>query len=221
MYKPSRSARTGDSWQRKIIAGSRSGTGYLAALGFSPDSRILVSSCEGARTNIWNAVEGTLAGQLTGERGGLRGPVAFSPDQQTLFTIESRVSVSMWDVATCKLQTTLSQPGEAVTYLALSGDGTTLAAGYLTRLCVWDVASQTVLMHKRVERLNTLAFGPQGELVASLDNGRLEFWNPRAGQLQRTMTLHPDRGAVQQLLFDDDSRAFALYGNGTIDVLSL
>jgi WD40 repeat protein len=191
-------------------------------LAFSPDSQFLVSSCDGSRTNLWHARTGTLAGKLEGERGALKGPLAFRPDGDVLFTIDSYYNVSSWNPADFQLNTTLSERRTSLTYLALSRDGKTLAAGNATRLCVWDLAKHAQLIEYPVKELNALAFSPEGSLVASVGRGKFEFWDARLGRIRRTVSVGEDRGAVRSIEFSPSGReAYTLNNDGTIDVLAL
>jgi WD40 repeat protein len=86
---------------------------------------------------------------------------------------------------------------------------------------VWDVASQSKLLHKEVKDLNTLVFSPDGSLVVSLGRAKLEVWDSHTGEIKRTLVSRDDRCAISQVVFDrGGTRAFALNTNGTIDAIA-
>jgi len=128
--------------------------------------------------------------------------MAFSPDGKTLAFgagwLEKQAGlgvtgeIELWDVATGKNIATLeSQPGKgcfsnlsaAVSSLAFSPDGKTLASGGSTTAELSDVATRriTATLQERGRHVHCVAFSPDGGTLISLSTGfpgrnTIELW---------------------------------------------
>jgi WD40 repeat protein len=80
--------------------------------------------------------------------------------------------VRVWDAADRTQRATLSGHGSTITALALSPDGTFLAAVSGQTLWVWDVARQEAVARKKVGKLHfkAAAFSPDGRWLATARN---------------------------------------------------
>ncbi len=190
-------------------------------LGFSPDGATLICSCTGAMTNAWDVRSGTKVGNLRGDRSGLRGPLVFSPDGDRLFTVDERAGVSIWDSMTLDRQVTLSKR-PASNQLAIDSGGTTLASGYRNQLTTWDVSTQSKIGLYTVRNLNTLAFSPDDQVIASVERSTLKFLDARTGACLRTLKFPEQYGAIRQIECNDsDGCLYTVNSNGTIGVVAL
>lgn len=118
----------------------------VAALVFSPDSKILASGggtteaiLSHGEIKLWNATNGTLIAELKGH-GGLVDAIAFSTDGK--FVAGGGYSLILWDAAKRKKVKTM-KPGGLVHALAFSPDGKLMVSACRGQpyAQVWDVAT--------------------------------------------------------------------------------
>jgi WD40 repeat protein len=145
--------------------------------------------------------------------------VAFSPDGTRLAS-GSYSSVTVSEVASGRVLRTL--PGGA-NCLAFSPDGTRLATGgsHDKSIKLWDVVSGKelhIIQGPRrevniAEQINTLAFSPDGKLLASgSHDGAVKVWDVASGKELRTLRGKKDSGTpnmVWSVAFSPDGTRLA------------
>lgn len=132
---------------------SKGGTysGYINALRFSPDGKLLASASCDNMARIWDVATGKSLHVLEGHQGFVN-TVAFFPDGKTVATGGEDGTIRLWETANGKQlseiqahQTGVRQDGDRrkdVFVLGFSPDGKRLASGGRdTAVKVWDVAS--------------------------------------------------------------------------------
>ncbi len=162
---------------------------------FSPDSKLLAALGDGV-TSIWTVSDGMLLHEIPGQG------AAFSPDGKRFASVsQDGLSIEVIDVATwqvlfaAKGHTSDKESLQGIADMSFSPNGTLLAsAGYDDRTVrLWDASNgQSVLTLRRDAAVETVAFSPDGRLLATLemavdangdsiasrDNG-LHFWGVR------------------------------------------
>lgn len=202
---------------------------------FSPDGKTLaVVGAGNGDTCLWNVAAREQAAVLADPVSnsddnpyGVTG-AAFSPDGRTLAIGDSNGSTYLWDVSTAVKVATLTNPldgngdPEGVAAVAFNHDGTMLAAGDVDDLIhVWDIASRRTVAtlddsasdmpvgggYADSGGVESLAFSPDGTLVAGDGDGNVYLWDAAAA---RPLTaLVPPINVLE---------ANSLYYNGNADV---
>ncbi len=167
------------------------------SIAFSPDSTTIAS---GSRTiQVWDVDTGNPLATLTGHRESI-GALAFSPDGKILASGSWDTAIKLWDIATEELLSTHS--GQAFIF---SPDGKTFAVidedPEIQQPKTTNNAQQEPDRQSPSIRLldtatgehlstlsgETLAFSPDGEILASRDtDGTIRLWNPATGEQLRT-----------------------------------
>ena len=150
--------------------------------------------------------------------GGLR-DVVFSPDGRWVAATASNVYfVRIWDVATGKELHTL-QTDEGCSGLAVSPDGSSLAAGDGINIRVWDTQGmERAVLHGHTGFVLKVVFSPDGRRLASTSEDRtLKIWDWPSGQEIIILRGHTD--IVSALAFSPDGKRIASAGqDGTIKI---
>jgi ferric-dicitrate binding protein FerR (iron transport regulator) len=119
------------------------------------------------------------------------GPVAFSPDGQTLATASKDV-VKLWDVSLRQVREVLPLGGGRINALTFSADGVLLAAGGKDRVVkVWNVVGNAELRTLPVQgcEARALKFAPDGRLAVSADQN-VTLWDLSARRERQIFRGH-------------------------------
>jgi WD40 repeat protein len=166
-------------------------------LAFSPDSQQLVSTYQDGTVRLWDTTRGGRERFPVPDYSGSVRSLAVSAKGSRFAALFYPGSGSgdavVWDVASRRpiFQT-------ASYHLALSADGQWLASGKrgdggLPQ--VWDIAANRELIPQppTTKGGGTVAFNPQGTLVAMLDGPTVGIWDPRRGAEVFAFTKHTKR----------------------------
>lgn len=136
---------------QQVVSNQRIASGYLNALAFSPDGKVLASaSCDGM-ARLWEVASGKTLHVLEGHRGFVNA-VAFFPDGKTVVTGGEDGTIRCWQAATGKQLSEIQAHGlgtrgegdqrKDVFALAFSPDGKKVASGGRdTAVKVWEASS--------------------------------------------------------------------------------
>jgi len=197
--------------------GPGSGTCY-GALAFSPDSQTLVSAAMDLQ--FWRVPDGTSIRILEGYIPPVRS-VAISPDGRTITAVSEGPSaagsnVRLWRVSDGSARA-LAEGGEALS-VAYSPDGAHLALGMWDgTVWLWQLSDDKLLhtMERHSAQVQSVAFSPDGKLLASSAMGEVRLWQVGDGTLLRT--LEPSgAGWMESAAFSPDGDFLASFSNGKV-----
>jgi WD40 repeat protein len=216
----------GDVWlwdqasRRKVgtvLSGTAPDSLKVTSLAFSPDGHLLaVARYDQSSVLLWDVTRREAAGTVNGIRAWA---LAFSPDGRILASGGNDPGeVRLWDT-TSHIQLGDALPVPAVG-LAFSPDGRTLATvageagGYLRTAWLWDAAS-----HRQVGQLTapesgglfSVAYSPDGRLLATGGDSTIRFWNAATRQPVGA-GLSGHLGPVNSVAFSPDGHLLASGG---------
>lgn len=125
--------------------------------------------------------------------------------------------MKLWDVATGEEISTLSRDNaDALLSIAYSPAGKLLAAGDSQGpVWVWRVSDGMLVHSLHTRTVWTLAFSPDGKVLAGSPDRTVKLWGMTTGQEIATLIGHT--GSVQEVTFSPDGRLLASGGqDGTV-----
>jgi WD40 repeat protein len=198
-----------------IVWMSADGAGAVA---FSPGGQILASAGSGLYINLRRASDGVLIRSIRDKSS--IGTVAFSPDGQLLAdgrTNGTTGNLALFRVSDGLLVFRLGGHQNSTHSVAFSPVGNLLASGGDDRTAkLWRVSDGALVNTLAVgSRVHRVAFSPDGQWLATGDQGSVKLWQVSTGALVRTFSP-AFGGQVMGLAFSPDgSRVAAVSLDGT------
>ncbi|WP_204102514.1 MULTISPECIES: WD40 repeat domain-containing protein [Spirulina sp. CCY15215] len=165
-----------DLGSQKVLRMLQGHWDWVNAIAYSLDGTTLVSSSHDGTIKFWNVKEGEKIGNIA--PGGKIYAIAYNRDGTILASGGSDRHIRFWNSDRQEIRNinVLSQ----VYSLAFSPDGKILVSGTShRRITLWDVETgqKLALFDGRCDRVNIVAFGDRGEILASGgDDGIVKVW---------------------------------------------
>jgi WD40 repeat protein len=189
----------------------------VSSVAFSPDGRLVAFSNYDRAPQILEIASSQIVAVLAEDR---RGPLAFSPDGQTLATGCMDKSIPLWDVKSRADRQVLSGAKDR-TYggFAFSRDGSLLLTSCGSAgVYLWDLQTgepKHILQHGRSFTRSAL-FSPDGRwIVTGGWDGTTRIWNAASGEARARLS---GTGGVNALHYAANSELLAICAGGK-DVL--
>ena len=193
-------------------------TEQVSSIAFSPYGDILVSGSYDGKICLWNPQTRQLLRTL--RDGGRVASVTFSPDGRTLANA-SRETIRLWDVHTGDSKASFGNYPSSLSSVIFSPDGKTLASRDVSNdnvdnVQLWDAQTG---VHKATIKLEdddgyvtpgvefapghpTLAFSPDGTLLASSLGTTMHLLDAETGEKRKTLEGHSD--SILSMAFSKD-----------------
>ena len=194
------------------------------SVAFSPDGTTIVTGNYGT-VQLWDAHTGERKTTFTGHRTGVP-YIAYSPDGNTLATIDSDDTVLLWDVQTEKLRTTIKGYTDSITSVAYSPNGKTITTGGRDGVgYLWEAHTRQHIatFHGHTGFITAVAYTSDADIIATAGrDGTVRLWDADNRVLQTrtrtpktTLVSHSD--AFRSMSYSPDESTIATGGrDGTI-----
>ena len=206
--RPHRPAVGCDS-RRKSLCEPLRHPGWVQAVAFSPDSKVLVTGCaadiEYGEARRWEVATGDPIGEPL-RHGSVVRAVAISGDGKTLITGDA-FRARLWDVSTGRCVEVLEHPGP-IWAAAFSPDQKTLLTGSQDGTArLWDATTRKPvgfpLRHQGPVR--TAGFGPDGKVIwTGSSDGKVRLWLVETARIVGMPIQH--QGAVYAVAWSTDQQ---------------
>jgi WD40 repeat protein len=144
-------------------------------MAFSPDGKLLVGAASAETLHVWDIQKKTVTMKL-GPRTSSDLDVLFHPDGRRVLTSGTGLAVRVWDLAAQKEVLALTDPAGPgrPTNIALSADGTLVAAGFRDGAArLWELETGKLLqvfqLGPRSGIVDDVSFSPDGGYLATLN----------------------------------------------------
>ncbi len=183
-----------------LLANLEGHTSTVQTVRFSPNGSLLASASDDGTIRLWTTPDGTPKQVINSQISSLWG-LDFSPDGQTLAACGQSGAAELWQI-----DGTLISNFDAggICDLAYSPLGNQIAIGSGATVTLWHPNGQLLRTLKHQHVVGSVAYSPDGELLAAgSQNGQIKIWRSDGSLLQ---TLNYHEASVTSLAFSPDGQ---------------
>jgi WD40 repeat protein len=193
---------------REIRTFSGEHIGFVSSVAFSPDERLLLSSCSGGKIILWDTNRGQKVREFVGHTKGVFRAV-FSPDGRTIASAGMDATIRLWDTASGEQVAVFKGHTAAVRTLVFTPDGKQLVSGSWDKtIRLWDLSSAKELRSfmGHTAAVNAVAISADGSrlLSAGGKDGTVRHWDIASGRELAILRGHA--AEVTTVAFSPDGR---------------
>lgn len=175
--------------------------GFVYAVEFSPDGRLLASGGADRQLKLWNTDTGKIIYTLDGHQDAVTA-LQFMPNGKILISASADCTLGFWDIDGKKLIKQIAAHDQKIHALAVSRDGQTIVSGSGDRTVQLRQLGSSLhhVLNGHQEAVLSVAISPDGRTIASgsLD-GMVNLWDASTQQLVSSFAAH--QSAVKSLVF--------------------
>jgi WD40 repeat protein len=178
----------------------------VRSVSFSPDGSVVASSGDDWVTRLWEVESGRPLKTLRGHEGPVL-HVAFSPDGVALAASGADGITKLWDIESGVVRATFSGHGGPVSHVDFAPDGRTMASASTDgTVKIWDTGTGQLLT-TLTDEARSVAFSPDGSLLATGGETTINLWEVQAGRIHST--IDADIDVAWSLSFSPDGKLLA------------
>lgn len=189
----------------------------VTSMAFSPDGETLAFISDN-NLQVWDTAAWSCQQLMPLVVAGYKSTVRFSPDGKTL-AVTLPGDVQLWDTDTSTWTCRLTQKGAKRLYeyessiVVFSPDSKMLATSSQEKtiqLWLWDATSGNTLWTLCGDKIEFVAFSPDGKTLVSTSHSGIELWDAATGSHQRSLSIDgEDKGTCLRLAFSPDGKTLA------------
>ena len=201
-----------DGVSGQLLATLRGHNGWVNCLAFSPDGKRLVSGSQDRTLRLWDAATGDPLAILNGHTGEVS-RVAFSADGRKIISNALDGTARIWDAELMEYNGVLRGHTAFVYNVAIHPDGERAASsGWDGTVRLWNMTTGRQLLtldHGEKKIVGSVAFHPNGQLLASRDREAVHLWDLATGREIHRFNVPSDWWRDTRLAFSPDGGLLA------------
>jgi serine/threonine protein kinase len=176
--------------------------GYVCAVEFSPDGKILASGGADRRIRLWNTDTGKIIYTFDGHLESITA-MQFMPNGKILISTGADRTIRFWDLESKQLLKTIEAHEHKIHALAISPDGQTIVSGGSdcnVQIRQLGASSTYHNLQGHQDAVLTVVISPDSKTIASGSiDGVVKLWDAHTQQLQVSLQAH--QSPVRSIVF--------------------